>query len=181
MNEHDIIELIRRDPWMMRVLRTAATLELPDWMIGGGFVRNKVWDHLHGFNREQVDTNDIDLVYFDPLNADEAFEKELDRQLREKIDLNWSTKNQARMHTLNNNDPYESTLHAMAHWPETPTCVGVALADTDVRFFAPHGIDDLVNLRIRMCPLYRGGIEKVCERVEKKHWLEKWPKLQFVT
>ena len=66
MNDGEILDLIRADPWMIRVLGAAAALGLPDWMIGAGFVRNKVWDHLHGFANAEVRTADIDLIYFDP-------------------------------------------------------------------------------------------------------------------
>ena len=46
MNEQDIINLIKNDEWMMSVLGEAEKLCLPDWMIGAGFLRNKVWDFL---------------------------------------------------------------------------------------------------------------------------------------
>jgi hypothetical protein len=50
MNEEVILKLIENDPWMMEVLMTASDANLPDWMIGAGFVRNKVWDYLHGYS-----------------------------------------------------------------------------------------------------------------------------------
>ena len=49
MMEKEILELIRQDKWMMRVLRVAKSLHLPDWMIEAGFVRNKVWNYLYGY------------------------------------------------------------------------------------------------------------------------------------
>ena len=42
MTEKDILDLIKRDKWMMDVLRVAEKLNLPDWIIGAGFIRNKV-------------------------------------------------------------------------------------------------------------------------------------------
>jgi len=44
MNKTDVVNLIQKDAWMMKVLYTAKNLNLSDWMIGAGFVRNKVWD-----------------------------------------------------------------------------------------------------------------------------------------
>ncbi len=70
-----LLDLIRADPWMMRILRAAAALDLPEWMIGAGFVRNKVWDHLHGFANAEVQTADIDLIYFDPVDVRRARER----------------------------------------------------------------------------------------------------------
>lgn len=42
MNEKDIIQMVKEDKWMMNVLMEADKLNLPDWMIGAGFLRNKV-------------------------------------------------------------------------------------------------------------------------------------------
>ena len=118
MNDGEILDLIRADPWMMRVLGAAAALGLPDWMIGAGFVRNKVWDHLHGFANAEVRTADIDLIYFDPTDLRESTEKEYDRRLRAACDVNWSAKNQARMHEVTGDAPYTSAADGLAHWVE---------------------------------------------------------------
>ncbi len=40
--ESDLAELVRDDEWMMRVLRCADSVGLPDWWIGAGFLRNAV-------------------------------------------------------------------------------------------------------------------------------------------
>ncbi len=78
MREEDILALIASDTWMMSVVDAAARLDLPQWMIGSGFVRNKVWDHLHDVTRPGVETADIDLIYFDPANTREETEKACD-------------------------------------------------------------------------------------------------------
>jgi len=51
MNEQDIINLVRSDKWMMNVLQEAEKLNLPELIIGAGFLRNKVWDYLHVIKR----------------------------------------------------------------------------------------------------------------------------------
>ena len=43
MTEQDILKIIENDKWMMDILHVAERLNLPDSMIGAGFVRNKVW------------------------------------------------------------------------------------------------------------------------------------------
>ncbi len=173
MNEDSILELVRDDPWMMRVLDAAAGLDLPDWMIGAGFLRNKVWDHLHGFLNPQVPTADIDLIYFDPSEIREESEKEYGRQLRALCDVNWSAKNQARMHGVTGDLPYTSAADGLAHWVETATCVAVTLQGGRLRLIAPHGIDDLVKLVIRPGPCFRRDIRVLTERAASKQWLEK--------
>jgi uncharacterized protein len=180
MNDGEILGLIRADPWMMRVLGAAAVLGLPDWMIGAGFVRNKVWDHLHGFANAEVQTADIDLIYFDPTDLRESTEKAYDRQLRAACDVNWSAKNQARMHEVTGDAPYTSAADGLAHWVESATCVAVTLQGGALRLIAPHGISDLTGLIVRRSPGFARGIGVLQERVASKRWLETWPRLRVV-
>ena len=182
MNEEDILTLIENDPWMMKVLKAASELDLPDWMIGAGFVRNKVWDFLHGFENSIVPTNDIDLIYFDPENLDENQEKEFDKILKEKIDINWSCKNQAKMHIKHGDAPYKNTEDALANWVETATAVAVRLENGKLKLFAPHGIDDLVKLILRPTPKFSEPrlLPIFKERIKKKGWLRQYPKLKIV-
>jgi len=180
MTEKDVCTLIKNDPWMMQVLRTALSYNLPDWMIGAGFVRNKVWDALHGYQRAGVDTQDIDLVYYDTTQASKSAEQQHDAALRSLFDAPWSCKNQARMHHKHGRDiPYKETIEGVAEWVETATSVAVRLeADDSFRIFAPHGIDDLVALTLRPTSaqvdrsLFLG-------RIKTKRWIERWPKLSI--
>ena len=182
MTEEDILSLIKKDEWMMSVLKTARSLHLPDWMIGAGFVRNKVWDYLHGYKNKEVPTQDIDLIYFDAGDLSEETEKEYDRRLRDKFNVNWSAKNQARMHEFDEREEqYKNTEEALSEWVETPTCVAVRLEENDaLNIFAPNGIDDLVNLVVRPSPAHLNDLETFWSRIKRKEWAKKWPKLKFV-
>ena len=147
MTGQDILDLISKDEWMMSVLRIAEDLNLPDWLIGAGFVRNKVWDYLHGYNKPQVDTADIDLVYFDPNGNDENADKTLSQELNAKTGLHWEVVNEAHAHkwyTIKP-PPYTSTEDAVSKWPETAKCIGVKLENGKLKLIAPYGIDDLEN------------------------------------
>ncbi len=143
----------------------------------GCFIRNKVWDYLHGFEKEKVETNDIDLVYFDTSNQDEEKDKELSEKLTKETGINWEVVNEAYAHKWNNLPPYKSIENAISLWPETATSIGIRKKGDNLKLLAPHGINDLVNLIIRPTPKFPDGIKKVMERVEKKEWLKKWPKL----
>ncbi len=182
MNERDIINLIKQDKWMMSVLGAARELDLPDWMIGAGFVRNKVWDHLHGIEREVVATNDIDLIYYDADEINWDKEQEYARQLSKIIDVEWEVKNQARMHEVHDRvEHYANTEEALSEWVETATCVAVRLEkDNSITLFAPHGIVDLVNMLIKLTPAQSGNTDLLMKRVTSKKWLQSWPKLQIV-
>ena len=178
MNENHIKDLVLEDKWMMDVLKAARSLDLPDWMIGAGFIRNKVWDYLHGLDQPTV-LSDIDLIYFDPNNTSEDQEKEYDRRLNKLFPAPWSTKNQARMHSVNGNDPYLSSEDALAHWIETPTCTAVKLlADDSIQIIAPHGLEDLLSLQVRPSPNVK-DLEVYKQRIEKKNWKNIWPKLEI--
>ncbi len=179
MTEEDIIFLIQEDKLMMEVLRNAENLNLSQWMIGAGFVRNKVWDYLHGFKKEGVETNDIDLLYFDPYRNDKEADKLLSANLTTKTGIQWEIVNATYTHLWENITPYDSAEDALAHWPETATCVGVTVQEGKLKIIAPYGIEDLVNLSIKISPKFTQGIDVVRDRVEKKKWIEKWPKLKL--
>ena len=179
MKEQDILDLIKKDKWMMEILRVAKNLNLSNWVIGAGFVRNKVWDNLHGYSHSEVDTNDIDLVYFDPNGNNKEEDKILSEKLKKQTGIAWEVRNQFYMHTRNGVAPYESVEDALSRWPETATGLGVRLENGSLKLIAPYGIDDLVNLIVKPCPKFHGGFKMVKERAEKKRWLKKWPSLKF--
>lgn len=182
MTEQDIIQMIKSDEWMMNVLTEASKLSLPDWIIGAGFLRNKVWDYLHDIKRDVADTHDIDLVYFDNVNIDEENDRKLSESMTGVLGLDWEIVNQAYTHKWHNRGiQYKDTAEGLSEWVETPTCVGVTLVNGDLKIVAPHGIDDLVNLIVRPTPSFKGNLDIFYSRIESKKWLEKWPKLRVVT
>lgn len=179
--EQDILDLIRSDAWMMRVLETVASVDIPDAWIGAGFVRNKVWDTLHGMFRPHG--TDIDVAYFDPNDLREEREKEIDAELERLMPgPEWSAKNQARMHAKHGDLPYVSTLDGIAHWTETATCVAVRLRHGILEFRAMHGIEDLLRCVARPTPAYRTSAraQMYADRLaSKQHWKTDWPLLRF--
>ncbi len=175
MNEKDILELVKKDSWMMRVLSIAESMNLPDWLIGAGFLRNKVWDHLHGYSKSTSPT-DIDLVYFDKESKINA--KDIEVKLTNLMaELKWEVVNQATAHNWNEAEaPYTSTSDAISRWPETATAVGIKIENGELKLIAPLGIDDLVNIVARPTPAFSISDKKkslVQERISKKHWKEK--------
>ncbi len=180
MREQDIINLVKSDKWMMDVLYEAEKLHLKEWVIGAGFLRNKVWDYLHNIKRDIADTNDIDLVYFDTANVSEDEDYALSEKMSGVLGLRWEIKNQAHMHKWHNHEPYHSTAEGISHWIETPTCVAVTLKNGELAIIAPHGIDDLVNLIVRPSPTRTDNLDLFYKRIQDKQWLLKWPKLKVI-
>jgi len=158
-----------------------ASLSLPDCWIGAGFLRNAVWDHLHG-RAVSSPVGDIDVIWFDPARADAAADAWLERKLGE-LDplLDWSVKNQCRMHVRNGDAAYTSSGDAMRHWPDA-TAVAVRQSEgLGCQFCAPFGFDDLFGLVIRPTPGFQGAKRSiVTSRVAAKGWLHTWPLLRAV-
>lgn len=179
--ETDILEIIKSDPWMMDVLKAVRELNLPDSWVAAGFVRNKIWDHLHGY-KARTELSDVDVIYFDPANTDWSKEKVIEARLRKLVpDIPWSAKNQARMHTKNEDTPYKDSADAVSRWVETPTCIGVRLEkDGSLSLLAPHGIDDLMNLIVRPNPGFKKDLSIYEERIANKGWQQKWPRLRII-
>lgn len=176
---HSVIaEWLIQDKQRMRVLEIASTLNLNDWFIAAGFVRNLAWDKYHHFSAA-TPLNDIDLVYFDTSNGSESRDKELECQLKEMIDLPWSVKNQARMHIRNNVKPYQSSLDAMRYWPEKETAVGVCLSNQkELIIKTPFQLENLLQGKLSRNPLCVDQ-SLFNTRLKTKNWTSNWPKLEI--
>ncbi|CAI8769767.1 nucleotidyltransferase family protein [Pseudomonas zeae] len=175
--------LLTHDPARMKILRMARDLNLPDCWIAAGFVRSLVWDHLHQ-RKPSALPDDIDVIWFDPARANKETDSALVRKLSSRCsEVNWSVKNQARMHLRNADPPYQSTTDAMTCWPETATAVAVRLDHHgEVEVSAPLGLEDLFSGVVR--PTDRFKSEKYplfLDRIRSKAWREIWPELIFVT
>lgn len=184
MDDISIIQaIISDDPVRWRLLEMVHSLNLPDCWIGAGFVRNAVWDYLHGRSSSPVST-DVDVIWFDARRCAPEEDEALETLLR-GLDptVMWSVKNQARMHVQNGDEPYLSTTDAMRYWPETATAVAVRLREAgSCEIAAPLGLDDLLGLVIR--PAGRFATEKTKiyqDRFKAKNWMKTWPLLTLAS
>jgi len=178
--EQQLAQWISQDQQMMNALRLVRALRMNEGAIAAGFVRNYVWDRLHGFDT-RTPLNDVDVIYYDERSKleerDRKFEKELLKQMPQ---YQWSVKNQARMHLRNQHTPYHSISDAMLRWPETATAVAVRMNDQDrLEIIAPHGLEDLFHLIVRRGPYFE-DVDYFLQRIESKNWLYLWPKLEVI-
>ncbi|MBT3330808.1 MAG: nucleotidyltransferase family protein [Rhodospirillaceae bacterium] len=180
-NEADVLALIAADPWMMAALAAARQLDLADCWIGAGFIRAKVWDHLHGYDQATA-LDDVDLLYFQADDITRESEQALQARLcRALPGPCWSVKNQARMHLRNGDRSYTSTTDAMRFWLETPTCVAVRLrGDGELELTAPYGIEDLLAMIIRPTPIGQRRMAAFKDRLARKNWLQSWPQVRVI-
>ena len=100
--------------------------------------------------------------------------------------LDWEMTNQAHVHLWFESalrrivPPLSSLAEGISTWPEFATCVGVYLADDEsVDIVAPHGLDDLFEMRVRHNPA-RASVDEFNQRVQSKRFRERWPRLSIV-
>ena len=173
-----ISRLIRQDALRMEILSAAAALKLSDGWVAAGFVRNLVWDYLHGYPATAL--NDVDVVYFDSSNSDPQQANDYQAMLQQQMpDVVWEVKNQALMHQRNSHPPYSNTADAMSYWPECETAVAARLTDDgETALLAPFGIQSLLSGHLTYNTRRQRALFE--SRVERKQWLQHWPKLQVV-
>jgi len=171
--------LVAGDAAMMRALRVVAAAAPEGSWIGAGFLRNTVWDALHGRPPDVAGLADLDVVFHDAAWASLARDAALEQALHAAApDRPWSVTNLARMHGRNGHAPYRNVADAIAQWPETATAAAVRLGVAGVELLAPHGLDDLLGLVLRPTPAFVGRTGVIQARMEAKGWRARWPLLR---
>jgi hypothetical protein len=177
--------LVRGEPWLLGVLAAARACGAPDCWVGGGVLRDLVWDQLDGeFDPARV--KDVDVAFYDPGDltpeADQAVEVAL-RRLAPQVP--WDAKNQASVHLWYEQrfgfavEPLRSAADGVATWPETATAVAVRLDDNDqLQITAACGLQDLLQGVCRRNPR-RVGVEWYRHRVQAKQVATRWPDVQI--
>jgi len=174
----DVYDFILDDPFRRRVIEAARGLGLLDGAIGAGFVRQPVWDHLHGYQPSEKFA-DIDVLYFDASDITPVRDLQLEQELARRLaGVPWSVKNQARMHLRNGEPPYRNTKDAIAHWLERSAAVAVALeARAPEPLLTPYGLDDLLNLVVAPTPSGAHRAQAYRHRLREKRMHLRWPRI----
>ncbi|ELA6649898.1 nucleotidyltransferase family protein [Vibrio sp. B513a] len=174
-----IVELIKQDPVRVKALECVSKLGLPQCYIAAGFVRNLVWDALHGFD-VTTPLNDADVIYFAPDENDPKAYLQYESQLKQLMpEINWQVRNQALMHTRNSDLPYTSSLDAMSYWPEQETAVAIRqVAPDNYECIAAFGYETLFSYYVTHNP--KRSLKTFENRVNSKGWLVRWSSLRTV-
>ncbi|WP_335908468.1 nucleotidyltransferase family protein [Shewanella indica] len=177
VSETEAIELIenwlRQDRMRMQALECVANLGPIDAWLAAGFVRNLVWDKLHGTVSR---LSDIDVIYFEPSDHSEVTDRAYEAKLVAALDLPWSVKNQARMHLKNNHQPYVSVSDAMSYWPEQQTALAVRLRAGELQLLNLFPLGPLLALELSPNPKSTPGVFE--SRLKAKNWLADYPLLK---
>jgi hypothetical protein len=154
--------IVRAAPGLMHVLRTARSLDLPDWLVFSGAVYQPVLNHLTGRAPDYA-IKDYDLGYFDAADTSYEAEDVVIRQVAAAFAPPFDTlvevRNQARVHLWFEGkfgEPYAPltcSAEALERFVSPLNAVGVRLeADERLTIFAPFGLDDLFAMRLRPNP-----------------------------
>ncbi len=184
--ENRLKELIEAHEWFLSVLRAVRACDPPDWLVGGGVLRNLVWDALHGYEH-QTALRDVDVAYFDSNDLRPERDVEIDRGLYlQNPHVPWQAKNQAAVHLWYERvfgfpvEPLASSANGVGTWPETATSVAVRLlANDDLLVVAPCGLADLFDMICRRNPR-RVTPEMFRKRLLNKQIEETWPKVRVI-
>ncbi|HEV7228838.1 nucleotidyltransferase family protein [Brevundimonas sp.] len=159
--EERLIATVRNDPDLMTVLRTAATLDLNDWLIFSGSVYQCVWNAITG-RPAGHGIKDFDLGYFDEdvsWDAEDAVIRRVaaafDEPLRSRVEV----RNQRRVSEWfpakfgETYPPVARTAEALDRFVAPAFAVGVRMeADGDIALAAPFGLDDVFSMTVRPNP-----------------------------
>ncbi|MFM7408674.1 MAG: nucleotidyltransferase family protein [Cuspidothrix sp.] len=164
---------------MGTVLPAIAQLDLTNWWLAGGAVRNTVWRSLFG---EKCDLfiKDFDIAFFDETGNREQellAKSTLKTQFPEH---EFDVKNQASFGRWRaGNMVFKSTEDGITNWLHTATAVGVRITKNgEWQFFTPYGLDDLFKGIVRPTPIHINN-----PNAEKKAvgFLEKCPCLSSIS
>ena len=179
--------LVCSTPWLLEALEAARDVDPPDWLVGGGVLRDLVWDRLSGRSRP-APPRDLDLAFFDLTRLDPARDAEVEQALAARLPgIPWDAKNQAAVHTWYHQAfggppvaPLTSAADGVATWPETATAVAVRLLrDGRLQVVAPCGLEDLFGMVCRRNPR-RVTVDHYRRRVRDKRIADRWPRVEIV-
>jgi hypothetical protein len=152
--------MILADTPIDTVLPAIAQLNLPNWWLAGGAVRNTAWASIFGENCGLV-IKDFDIAFFD-IEGNRSQELAAKATLTEQFPHDeFDVKNQASFARWRlGSRPYTSTEDGITHWLHTATAVGVRLdAQGQWEFFTPYGLDDLFDGIIRPTPTHTHNLD----------------------
>ncbi|WP_197056044.1 nucleotidyltransferase family protein [Flavobacterium sp. AED] len=174
--KQNILNIIKNSTRITSIIQTIGLISSENLMLTGGSLRNVIWNFQH-YYREEYELEDCDIIFYNTSNLSKVYEETIKNKLEYlNPDINWSVKNQARMHIRNGHNPYKGIYDALTAFPET--CSAVAI-DKNWNIISPYGLDDLINLIVKPTPFcIENEIEVYHRRIKKKNWLDKWADLE---
>lgn len=183
----NIIDILKLNEDLMKVLDYIAKLNLPNFYIASGVIFQTVWNY---YDEKPLNNGikDIDIVYYDTENVSKEYEDMLENNIIKQFkDMNYEfdIHNEARMHLwqkANENKNikyYRNSEEAINQWIATVQAVGITKEKESIKVYAPYGLSDIFSKTIRPIKhkynskdLYDRKIEKWASRFEDLNIIE---------
>jgi hypothetical protein len=183
--ETKLLAILSEHPWFMAAQDAVSDLDLCQWCIGAGVIRNIVFDYIDG--RITTPIRDVDVAYFDVSDLSEDKDREYEKILKNRMPiLPWEVTNQAAVHLWFHKkfgyrvSPVSSIEDAVATWPETVTAVAVTKDHNDkYKVYAPFGLEDLFGMVIRRNPA-RVDLQTYNARILNKQYDQRWKSVRII-
>jgi hypothetical protein len=183
--ETKLLAILSEHPWFMAAQDAVSDLDLCQWCIGAGVIRNIVFDYIDG--RITTPIRDVDVAYFDVSDLSEDKDREYQKILKNRMpNLPWEVTNQAAVHLWFHKkfgyrvSPVSSIEEAVATWPETVTAVAVTIDNSDkYKVYAPFGLEDLFGMVIRRNPA-RVDLQTYNARISNKQYDQRWKSVRII-
>jgi hypothetical protein len=161
MNPDDFIRDALQNRHNRLILEGLLALGLPDAWLVAGCLFQTIWN-VHSGQPPEAHIKDYDLFYFDPTDLSEAAEAHISARVQACFagqGITVEAKNQARVHTWYEDYfgfPYpalRSSREGIDRFLVRCTCVGLRAGDSGLELYAPNGLEDLYQGRLRPNPL----------------------------
>lgn len=180
--EGRLAAILRQAPGLMRVLTTACSLDLPDWLVFSGAIYQPVWNHLTGRPLEHG-LDDYDLAYFDATDlsyeAEDAVIRKVAAAFEPPLKALVETRNQARVHLWFEDHfgeayaPLTSAAEALSRFTAPAFAVGARLeANGAISIVAPFDLEDLFAMRLRPNPIRPSPAFARTAEAARRRWPE---------
>ena len=181
-----LTRIVMASPRLVRVLRCARALALPDWLIASGAIYQTVWNALTARDPD-YGIKDFDLFYYDAAalsyEAEDRVIKAVAAALPAALRPLVEVRNQARVHLWFETkfaEPYAplgSSAEALTRFVSRANAVGVRLDRRDqLHIEAPFGLEDLFAMLVRPNPLRprSGQFDEIASAMQAR-----WPEIQI--
>ena len=179
----EFLEVVLSNSHNRAILENAGVLGLSDWWLTGGAIFQTVWNVLEGRPADQG-ILDYDLFYFDAEKLTAEAEASVNRAaaaLFREREIVIEARNEARVHLWYEEEfgvpgrRFESTRDAIDHFAAITCCFAVTRRDDgELKVYAPHGFDDLLQRRVRPNPVL---VPREVYETKARRWSTEWPLL----
>ena len=175
------IDLLDDQPMVSASIEAAMRVNLPNWCIVGGFLRDLAWGSVFG---RAVPPRDIDLIYLNHEDISPDTDRRIEENLQSISGLPFRVKNQARMHIYNAEERYISVADAMEKFPVTVSAIGITGSRSGSPvIFSTFGYEALFTPVFQITPHFieKNRQDDFFAYLNRNRLPERWPEVPVET